>query len=248
MNGRGNISSPRAEAAHGCRSARTKGPQYDEYDEIDLAKLEPLIAKPSSPGNVVPVREVAGIKVDQAIVGSSVNSSYRDLMISAKMLEGRRVHPETIFHVNPGSREVIENVAQQGGLQLFFSAGARVHEPGCQGCIGMGQAPGTGEVSLRTFPRNFPGRSGTKDDQVYLCSPETATAAALKGVITDPRDLAREMTYPAYQGPGEEYHRREVDRLSLGRAEKDRDRSRAEHQTPADPGTIAGYAPRNRLH
>ncbi len=178
-----------------------EGAEYDEYDEIDLAKLEPLIAKPSSPGNVVTVREVAGIKVDQAIVGSSVNSSYRDLMISAKMLEGRRVHPETNFHVNPGSREVIENVAQQGGLQLFFFAGARVHEPGCQGCIGMGQAPGTGEVSLRTFPRNFPGRSGTKDDQVYLCSPETATAAALKGAIIDPRDLAREMAYPRIQEP-----------------------------------------------
>ncbi len=178
-----------------------EGAEYDEYDELDLAKLEPLIAKPSSPGNVVPVREVAGIKVDQAIVGSSVNSSYRDLMITARMLEGRRVHPETNFHVNPGSRQVIENVAQQGGLQLFFFAGARVHEPGCQGCIGMGQAPGTGEVSLRTFPRNFPGRSGTRDDKVYLCSPETATAAALKGVITDPRDLAGEIAYPRIEDP-----------------------------------------------
>ena len=181
--------------------AADEGAEYDEQEEIDLSKLEPLIATPSSPGNVVRVREVAGIKVDQAIVGSSVNSSYRDLMISARMLEGRRVHPETNFHVNPGSREVIENVAQQGGLQLFFLAGARVHEPGCQGCIGMGQAPGTGEVSLRTFPRNFPGRSGTKDDKVYLCSPETATAAALKGVITDPRDLAGEMAYPRITEP-----------------------------------------------
>ncbi|MGC1455173.1 MAG: aconitate hydratase [Nitrospirota bacterium] len=181
--------------------AADDGAQYDEQEEIDLSKLEPLIARPSSPGNVVPVREVAGIRVDQVIVGSSVNSSYRDLMISARMLEGRRVHPETSFHVNPGSREVIENVAQQGGLQWFFSGGARVHEPGCQGCIGMGQAPGTGEVSLRTFPRNFPGRSGTKDDKVYLCSPETATAAALKGVIIDPRDLAREMIYPRIEEP-----------------------------------------------
>ena len=178
-----------------------EGAEYDEYDEIDLARLEPLIAKPSSPGNVVPVREVAGIRVDQAIVGSSVNSSYRDLMTAAKMLEGRRVHPETNFHVNPGSRQVIENVAQQGGLQLFFFSGARVHEPGCQGCIGMGQAPGTGEVSLRTFPRNFPGRSGTRDDKVYLCSPETAAAAALKGIIVDPRDLGREMAYPRIVDP-----------------------------------------------
>lgn len=181
--------------------AADEGAEYDENDEIDLSKLEPLIATPSSPGNVVPVREVAGIKVDQAIVGSSVNSSFRDLMVSAKMLENRSVHPETSFHVNPGSREVIENVAQQGGLLTFFTAGARVHEPGCQGCIGMGQAPGTGEVSLRTFPRNFPGRSGTRDDKVYLCSPETATAAALTGVITDPRDLAKMMPYPVVTDP-----------------------------------------------
>ncbi len=178
-----------------------EGAEYDEQAEIDLSQLEPLIAMPSSPGNVVPVREVAGIKVGQAIVGSSVNSSFRDLMVAAKMLEGKRIHPEVNFHVNPGSRQVIENVAQQGGLISFLTAGARVHEPGCQGCIGMGQAPGTGEVSLRTFPRNFPGRSGTKDDKVYLCSPETATAAGLFGVITDPRDLAKEMAYPRIEDP-----------------------------------------------
>ena len=178
-----------------------EGEAYDEQIEIDLSKLEPLIAKPTSPGNVVRVREVAGIKVDQAIVGSSVNSSFRDLMVAARMLEGRRVHPEVNFHVNPGSRQVVENVAQQGGLIQFFTSGARVHEPGCQGCIGMGQAPGTGEVSLRTFPRNFPGRSGTKDDKVYLCSPETATAAAITGVITDPRDLAKELAYPRIEDP-----------------------------------------------
>jgi aconitate hydratase len=181
--------------------AADEGATYDEYAEIDLSKLEPLIAKPSSPGNVVPVREVAGTKVDQAIVGSSVNSSFRDLMMAAKMLEGRRVHPDMSFHVNPGSRQVLENVYQAGGLLAFLSSGTRVHEPGCQGCIGMGQAPGTGEVSLRTFPRNFPGRSGTQDDKVYLCSPETATAAALKGVITDPRDLSKEMAYPHIDDP-----------------------------------------------
>jgi len=177
------------------------GAEYDEHAEIDLSKIEPLIAKPSSPGNVVPVREVAGIKVDQAIVGSSVNSSFRDLMVAAKMLEGRRVHDDVNFHVNPGSRQVIENVAQQGGLITFLTSGSRVHESGCQGCIGMGQAPGTGEVSLRTFPRNFSGRSGTKDDKVYLCSPETATAAAIFGVITDPRNLGKEMAYPAIKDP-----------------------------------------------
>ena len=181
--------------------AADEGAAYDEYAEIDLSKVEPLIAKPSSPGNVVPVREAAGTRVDQVIVGSSVNSSFRDLMVTAKMLEGRRVHPETNFHVNPGSRQVLENVMQKGGLLAYLTSGVRLHEPGCQGCIGMGQAPGTGEVSLRTFPRNFPGRSGTKDDKVYLCSPETATASGLRGVITDPRDLAAEMEYPRIEDP-----------------------------------------------
>jgi aconitate hydratase len=175
--------------------------QYDEYEEIDLSKLEPLIACPSSPGNVVPVKEVAGIKMDQAIVGSSVNSSFRDLMVSARILEGRHFHPDTSFHVNPGSRQVLENIAEHGGVVSLLMSGARIHESGCLGCIGMGQAPGTGQVSLRTFPRNFPGRSGTKDDQVYLCSPETAAASALKGVITDPRDLSKEMDYPFINDP-----------------------------------------------
>ncbi len=183
--------------------AGDEGAEYDEYDEIDLNEVEPLIACPSSPGNVVPVREVAGIKVDQAIVGSSVNSSYRDLMVAAKMLEGRHCHPSVSFHINPGSRQVIENITAQGGVLSLLKAGARIHESGCLGCIGMGQAPGTGQVSLRTFPRNFPGRSGTQDDKVYLCSPETAAAAALKGVISDPRDLAGEMDYPRIEDPKE---------------------------------------------
>ena len=181
--------------------AADEGAAYDEYDEIDLSTLEPLIACPSSPGNVVPVRKVAGIKVDQVIVGSSVNSSFRDLMVVAKMMEGRHCHPETSLNVNPGSRQVLENVVAQSGAISLMRAGARIHEAGCLGCIGMGQAPGTGQVSLRTFPRNFPGRSGTKDDRVYLCSPETSAAAALKGVITDPRDLAKEMDYPRIQDP-----------------------------------------------
>ena len=181
-----------------------EGAEYDEYGEMDLSSLEPLIACPSSPGNVVPVREVAGARVDQVIVGSSVNSSFRDLMVVAKIVEGRHCNPSVSFHVNPGSRQVIENVAVQGGFLTFLQAGARIHEPGCLGCIGMGQAPGTGQVSLRTMPRNFPGRSGTKDDKVYLCSPEVIAAAALKGVITDPRDLAAEMDYPRVKDP-EEY-------------------------------------------
>jgi aconitate hydratase len=178
-----------------------EGAEYDEHDEIDLSTVEPLIACPSSPGNVVPVQEVAGLKVDQVIVGSSVNSSFRDLMVVAKTMEGRQRHMDTSFHINPGSKQVLENVAQHGGALSLLMAGARIHESGCLGCIGMGQAPGTGQVSLRTFPRNFPGRSGTKDDQVYLCSPETAVAAALKGVITDPRDLSKEMAYPRIQDP-----------------------------------------------
>ena len=178
-----------------------EGAEYEEYEEIELSTLEPLIACPSSPGNVVAVREVAGLKVDQTIIGSSVNSSFRDLMVTAKTVEGRHRHPDTYFHINPGSRQVLENAAEEGGVLSLLMAGARIHESGCLGCIGMGQAPGTGQVSLRTFPRNFPGRSGTIDDKVYLCSPETAAAAALKGVITDPRDLSKEMEYPRIKDP-----------------------------------------------
>jgi aconitate hydratase len=178
-----------------------KDATYDENDEIDLSTLEPLIACPSSPGNVVPVREVAGLKVEQAIVGSSVNSSFRDLMVTARIMGNRHFHSGTAFHINPGSRQVLENVTVNGGVLSLLKAGARIHESGCLGCIGMGQAPGTGQVSLRTFPRNFPGRSGTQDDKVYLCSPETATASAIKGVITDPRDLSKEMDYPRIKDP-----------------------------------------------
>ena len=181
--------------------AADESAEYDEHDEIDLLRLEPLIACPSSPGNVVPVRQVAGIKVDQAIVGSSVNSSFRDLMVVARIVEGRAAHPDVSLHINPGSRQVMENVLSHGGLLALLQAGARLHQSGCLGCIGMGQAPGTGQVSLRTFPRNFPGRSGTKNDQVYLCSPETAAAAALTGVITDPRDLGKEIAYPRIKDP-----------------------------------------------
>ncbi len=183
--------------------AADPGCDYDEHAEIDLSQIEPLIACPSSPGNVKAVREVAGTKVDQVIVGSSVNSSFRDLMVTARIVEGRHAHPDTSLHINPGSRQVLENVAQAGGVMTLLLAGARIHQSGCLGCIGMGQAPGTGQVSLRTFPRNFPGRSGTRDDQVYLCSPESAAAAALKGVITDPRDLGREMAYPRIADPQE---------------------------------------------
>lgn len=162
---------------------------YDEDYEIDLSTLEPLIALPSSPDSVVPVREIAGLAVNQVIVGSSANPGYRDLMTVAHIVDGKRVAPGVSFEINPGSRQVLTNVIEQGGGMSLMLAGARIHQAGCLGCIGMGQAPGTNWVSLRTFPRNFPGRSGTTGDRVYLCSPETAAAAALTGVVTDPRTL-----------------------------------------------------------
>lgn len=174
---------------------------YDEYEEIDLSRIEPMIACPSSPDNVVRVAEVEGLKVDQVIVGSSVNSSFRDLMTVCRILDGRRIAPQLSFHINPGSRQVLENVVAHGGFIMLLLAGAQIHQPGCLGCIGMGQAPGTNQVSLRTFPRNFPGRSGTKEDRVYLCSPETAAAAGIFGVITDPRKLSELLPWPAVQNP-----------------------------------------------
>jgi len=181
--------------------AADEGATYDEYDEIDLSALEPLIACPSSPDNVVRVADVAGTKVDQVLVGSSVNSSFRDLMTVCRILEGQRIAQNISFHVNPGSRQTLENVADQGGIVTLLMAGVNIHQSGCLGCIGMGQAPGTNQVSLRTFPRNFPGRSGTKDDKVYLCSPETAAASGIFGVITDPRTLGKIKPYPAVQNP-----------------------------------------------
>jgi aconitate hydratase len=169
-----------------------RGATYDVEDEIDLSTLQPLIACPSSPANVVPVREVAGRDVYQVVIGSSANPGTRDFAVPAMMVSGRHVNPSVSFDINPTSRQLLEELADRGWLGDLVAAGARLHQAGCNGCIGMGQAPATGRASLRTMPRNFPGRSGTKDDQVYLCSPETAAAAALNGVITDPRDLGIE--------------------------------------------------------
>ncbi len=169
---------------------------YDETDEIDLSNLEPLIALPSSPGNVVPVREVAGRPIYQAYIGSSANPGLRDFAVPALMVAGRQVPDHISFDVNPTSRQLIENMIETGLMEHLIQTGARFHQAGCNGCIGMGQAPATGKISLRTVPRNFPGRSGTVEDQVYLCSPETATASALTGVITDPRTL--DMAYPHF--------------------------------------------------
>jgi aconitate hydratase len=173
--------------------------RYDEEEEIDLSRLEPLIATPSSPGNVVPVREVAGRPIYQAYLGSSANPGLRDFAVPALMVQGRQAAPGVSFDVNPTSRQILGTLVDAGYLAKLIRAGARLHQAGCNGCIGMGQAPATGRVSLRTVPRNFPGRSGTADDQVYLCSPETATASALTGQITDPRDLG--MPYPAFREP-----------------------------------------------
>ena len=162
---------------------------YSQVIEIDLSSLEPMIACPSSPDNVVKVKEVAGRPVAQVIIGSCANSSYRDILVAAKALEKREISKNVSFEINPGSRQVLENADIAGALRTLIHAGARIHQCGCLGCIGMGQAPATDTISLRTFTRNFPGRSGTKNDQVYLCSPETAVASAITGVITDPRDL-----------------------------------------------------------
>jgi len=165
------------------------GAAYDESDDIDLSRLEPLIARPSSPGDVVPVAEAAGEEVYQVVVGSSANPGLRDFAVVAAIVAGRQVHPRVSFDINPTSRQILVELTRMGAVTDLVAAGARLHQAGCLGCIGMGQAPAVGRNSLRTFPRNFPGRSGTAEDSVWLCSPETAAAAALTGSITDPREL-----------------------------------------------------------
>ena len=162
---------------------------YDHLTEIDLGTVEPLVALPPSPGNVVPVTEVAGAEIHQAYIGSSANPAFRDLAVAAAVVAGRTVHDRVSFDINPASREALGNLARAGHIATLVQAGARLHQAGCNGCPGMGQAPAPGRISLRTVPRNFPGRSGTADDQVYLVSPETAAASALTGVLTDPRTL-----------------------------------------------------------
>ena len=167
---------------------------YDLTDHIDLSTVEPLVARPSSPGNVVPVREAAGESVAQVVIGSSANPGLRDYAIAAAIVKGRQTSDAVSFDVNPSSRQIFSDLTRMGATFDLIAAGARLHQAGCLGCIGMGQAPAAGRNSLRTFPRNFPGRSGTKEDAVWLCSPETAAASALTGVLTDPRDL--DIDYP----------------------------------------------------
>ena len=176
-----------------------KGAKYDLQDHIDLSTLEPLIALPSSPGKVVPVREVAGRDLYQAYIGSSANPGYRDFAMTALMMQGRIANQAISFDINPSSRNQLEDLAKSGLLSNLIHSGARIHQAGCNGCIGMGQAPATGRNSLRTVPRNFPGRSGTREDSVFLCSPETATASAIMGKITDPRTL--DFPYPKVKLP-----------------------------------------------
>jgi aconitate hydratase len=170
-----------------------EGARHNEEMVIDLAALEPLIAKPRNPDNVVPVREVAGTKVAQVCVGSSVNSGYEDLAIPAYMVSnGGGVDEWLDMTVSPGSRQALDTITKTGVLSQYIDAGARLLEPACGPCVGMGMAPPSGQPSVRTMNRNFQGRSGTDDDYVYLSSPEVAGATALTGVITDPRELEME--------------------------------------------------------
>ncbi|GIN20142.1 MAG TPA: aconitate hydratase [Bacillus bacterium] len=176
-----------------------QGASYDIDEEINLSELEPLIAKPSSPGNVVPVSEMTGTPIYQSYVGSSANPGFRDFAVAAEIVKGKLVASGVSFDINPTSRQMLTDLVKEGHIASLLQAGARLHQAGCNGCIGMGQAPATGRNSLRTTPRNFPGRSGTQEDSVFLCSPETAAASALKGEITDPRTL--DMPYPKIKEP-----------------------------------------------
>lgn len=165
---------------------------YDEIIEIDLSALEPLIALPAQPDKVVKVRDVAGLKVDQVMIGSCTNTSVQDLLSVANILEGETVHNDVVLGVYPSTRTVTREIVQRGAYDKIVASGARIFEPVCGGCNGCGFAPASDSVSLRTTPRNFKGRSGTKSDQVYLVAPETAAASAITGVITDPRDLNKD--------------------------------------------------------
>ncbi|MHC4113944.1 MAG: aconitate hydratase [Planctomycetota bacterium] len=176
--------------------------EYDRVIKIDLSELEPMAACPSSPDNVRTVAEIGGMETGQVLIGSCTNSSFTDLMMAAAVLKGRRINKMVEFGIAPGSREVLQMLAANGALADIISAGARVLETGCGPCIGQGFSPGDGVVSLRTFNRNFSGRSGTQGDMVYLASPETAVASALTGRITDPRTLS-DIEYPRVEMPAE---------------------------------------------
>jgi aconitate hydratase len=177
--------------------------KYSRIIEIELDELVPRFAAPHSPDNVVKVKDLIGMKVDQVLIGSCTNASYRDIMVVANALKGKRVHPDVSFGVACGSRQVLEMVTRNGALTDIISAGARVLESTCGFCIGNGQAPGTEAVSIRTSNRNFQGRSGTKSAQVYLASPETAVAIALAGHVVDPMEYFAQDSYPIIEMPEE---------------------------------------------
>ncbi|MFA5102752.1 MAG: aconitate hydratase [Candidatus Thermoplasmatota archaeon] len=175
---------------------------YDRVVDINLSDLEPLVATPHSPGNVKKIRDIEGIPVDQVCIGSCTNSSYKDMMTVAHILKDKIVHPSVSFVLAPGSKQVLENITRDGGLSSLLATGARIAESACGFCIGNNQSPKSGAISLRTSNRNFLGRSGTKDAQVYLVSPESAAAAVITGKITDPRDLERiGISYPTIPLP-----------------------------------------------
>ena len=169
---------------------------YDRLERVDLSTIGPRVAKPHSPDNVVPVEEVAGTPVGQAYLGSSANPGYRDFAVAAAIVKGKQVPPGLSLDVNPSTRAVLAYLSDQNDLLDLVNAGARIHQAGCNGCVGIGQAPATGVSSIRTSPRNFKGRTGTLDDSVYLASPETVAASALTGVITDPRTLGLPAPHP----------------------------------------------------
>ena len=198
------LASQRREADYRALAADDNA-RYDRVIEINMSRLEPMAVCPSSPDNVKLVREIEGRKVGQVIIGSCTNSSFTDLMMAARVLKGRRVNSMVEFAVAPGSREVLNMLARNGALADMITAGARILESGCGPCIGQGLSPADGVISLRTFNRNFPGRSGTKGDEVYLVSPETAVASVLTGEIIDPRDLPKLLgiEYPKIELPEE---------------------------------------------
>jgi aconitate hydratase len=181
--------------------AADPGASYDELEVIDLDELEPLIALPSSPGNVVPVCDAAGVATRQVCVGSSVNSSFEDVAIVAAVLRRKTLPEQVDLTLTPGSRQILDLLVRSGVYSDALASGARILEPACGPCIGVGQAPAAGAVSVRTFNRNFPGRSGTPGDRVYLCSPATAAATALTGEITDPRALGEPPQLPPSPHP-----------------------------------------------
>jgi len=173
-----------------------EGAVYDEIIQIDLCAIEPLAACPHSPDNVVPISSLKGIKVDQVLIGSCTNSSYVDMMKVSKILKGKTIPEEMSLAISPGSKQVLNMLSKNGGLSDMIDAGARILESACGPCIGMGQSPSTDAVSLRTFNRNFRGRSGTVSAKVYIVSPEVAAASALTGYITDPRELGDSIKVP----------------------------------------------------